>query len=64
MLTGAVGLITEPKQADEIIRSGKADMIFMAREQLRDPYFPLRAAFELGIEVKWPVQYERAKWHK
>ena len=64
MLTGAVGLITEPKQADEIIQSGQADMIFMAREQLRDPYFPLRAAFELGIEVKWPVQYERAKWHK
>ena len=64
MLTGAVGLITGSKQADDIIQSGKADMVFMAREQLRDPYFPLRAAFELGVEVKWPVQYERAKWHK
>ncbi|TSJ44558.1 NADPH dehydrogenase NamA [Mucilaginibacter corticis] len=63
ILTGAVGLITEPKQADEIIQSGQADMVFIAREFLRDPYFPLRAAHELGYEdVKWPVQYERGKW--
>ncbi|MGZ3872459.1 MAG: NADPH dehydrogenase NamA [Mucilaginibacter sp.] len=62
ILTGAVGLITESKQADEIIQQGQADLVIMAREMLRDPYFPLRAAFELGHEVKWPVQYERAKW--
>jgi 2,4-dienoyl-CoA reductase-like NADH-dependent reductase (Old Yellow Enzyme family) len=60
--TGAVGLITEAKQADEIIRTGQADLVIMARELLRDPHFPLRAAHELGHEVKWPVQYERAKW--
>ncbi len=64
ILTGAVGLITEPKQADEIISSGQADIVFLARELLRDPYFPLRAANELGAEIKWPVQYERGKWHK
>jgi len=63
ILTGAVGLITEAKQADEIIRNGQADFAIMAREFLRDPYFPLRAAHELGQEVKWPAQYERAKWH-
>ncbi len=63
ILTGAVGLITESKQADEIIQTGQADLVIMARELLRDPYFPLRAAHELGHEVKWPVQYERAKWH-
>jgi len=63
ILTGAVGLITEAAQADTIIREGQADLVFMAREQLRDPYFPLRAAHQLGHEVKWPVQYERAKWH-
>ena len=64
ILTGAVGMITEPLQADSIIRNGHADMIIIAREFLRDPYFPLRAAYELNHEVKWPVQYERAKWHK
>lgn len=58
--TGAVGLITDAKQADEIIQTGKADMVFLARQLLRDPYFPLRAAHELGYEIKWPVQYERA----
>ena len=62
MLSGAVGMITEPKQADDIIQNGQADMIFMAREFLRDPNFPLRAAHELNADVKWPVQYERAKW--
>ena len=41
----------------------QADLVIMARQLLRDPYFPLRAAHELGHEVKWPVQYERAKWH-
>jgi len=62
ILTGAVGLITEPLQADSIIQTGHADMVFFARELLRDPYFPLRAAHVLGHEVKWPKQYERAKW--
>lgn len=61
ILTGAVGMITEAKQADEIIQKGEADMVLLARELLRDPYFPLHAAKELGVEVKWPVQYERAK---
>jgi 2,4-dienoyl-CoA reductase-like NADH-dependent reductase (Old Yellow Enzyme family) len=63
ILTGAVGLITEPKQADDIIQTGQADMVFIARELLRDPYFSLRAAHELGHdEVQWPIQYERGKW--
>ena len=62
ILTGAVGLITTAYQADEIIQEGEADLIFLAREMLRDPHFPLRAAHELGHEVKWPVQYERAQW--
>jgi 2,4-dienoyl-CoA reductase-like NADH-dependent reductase (Old Yellow Enzyme family) len=63
ILTGAVGMITEPLQADSIIQTGDADMVFIARELLRDPYFPLRAAHQLGQEVKWPSQYERGKWH-
>ncbi len=62
ILTGAVGLITGSQQADDIIQTGQADLVIMARELLRDPYFPLRAAHQLGHEVKWPVQYERAKW--
>jgi 2,4-dienoyl-CoA reductase-like NADH-dependent reductase (Old Yellow Enzyme family) len=61
MPTGAVGMITEPHHADEIIRSGKADVVILARELLRDPYWPLRAARELGVSVKWPLQYERAR---
>ena len=64
ILTGAVGLITGAKQADDIIQTGQADLVIMARQFLRDPYFALRAAHELGYEVKWPVQYERGKWHK
>jgi 2,4-dienoyl-CoA reductase-like NADH-dependent reductase (Old Yellow Enzyme family) len=59
--TGAVGMITHAKQADEIVRSGKADLVLLAREELRDPYFPLHAATELGAEIAWPVQYLRAK---
>jgi 2,4-dienoyl-CoA reductase-like NADH-dependent reductase (Old Yellow Enzyme family) len=62
ILTGAVGLITTSYQANEIIQEGEADLVFLAREMLRDPHFPLRAAHELGHEVNWPVQYERAKW--
>jgi 2,4-dienoyl-CoA reductase-like NADH-dependent reductase (Old Yellow Enzyme family) len=61
VLTGAVGLITSAPQADEIIRSGKADVVLLAREELRDPYFPLHAAKELGVDVAWPAQYLRAK---
>ena len=63
ILTAAVGLITEAKQADEIIQTGQADMVMLARQVLREPYFPLRAAHELEHEVKWPDQYLRAKWH-
>jgi 2,4-dienoyl-CoA reductase-like NADH-dependent reductase (Old Yellow Enzyme family) len=59
--TGAVGLITEPQQADEIISSGAADAVLLARELLRDPYWPLHAARALGIDIRWPEQYERAK---
>ena len=59
--TGAVGMITEPHQANEIIASGKADAVIMARELLRDPYWPLHAAKTLGVEVGWPNQYLRAK---
>ena len=51
ILTGAVGLITEPAQADEIVASGQADLVFLARELLRDPYFPRRAAKALGAEL-------------
>lgn len=59
--TAAVGLITDPHQADEIIRSGEADLVLLAREMLRDPYWPLHAALALGAEAAWPPQYERAK---
>jgi len=59
--TGAVGLITGAKQADEIVCNGDADIVLLAREELRDPYFPLHAAKELGAEIAWPVQYLRAK---
>jgi 2,4-dienoyl-CoA reductase-like NADH-dependent reductase (Old Yellow Enzyme family) len=61
ILTGAVGMITEAAQADEILSSGRADLVLIARESLRNPYFPLTAAPILGDDVKWPVQYERAK---
>lgn len=59
--TGAVGIIVEAQQAEDILAKGEADMILMARELLRDPYFPLHAAQQLGDDVQWPVQYERAK---
>jgi 2,4-dienoyl-CoA reductase-like NADH-dependent reductase (Old Yellow Enzyme family) len=64
MLTGAVGLITEAQQAEEVLQNGEADLIFLARELLRDPYFPLHAAEILDAEVRWPEQYERAKPRK
>src|SRR5437588_1191482 len=59
--TAAVGLITDARQADEIIRSGSADAVLLARELLRDPYWPLHAAHILGVDVPWPDQYQRAK---
>ena len=59
--TGAVGLITDALQADAIIRSGQADMVLLARELLRDPYWPLHAATALGVDGPWPAQYLRAK---
>jgi 2,4-dienoyl-CoA reductase-like NADH-dependent reductase (Old Yellow Enzyme family) len=58
--TGAVGLITSAQQADDIIRQEQADVVLLAREMLRDPYFPLHAAKELGVKLPWPVQYFRA----
>jgi 2,4-dienoyl-CoA reductase-like NADH-dependent reductase (Old Yellow Enzyme family) len=60
ILTGTVGLITSPVQADHIIRTAQADCVVIARELLRDPYWPLRAARELGHQVPWPPQYLRA----
>jgi 2,4-dienoyl-CoA reductase-like NADH-dependent reductase (Old Yellow Enzyme family) len=59
--TGAVGLITNAEQADTIVRSGQADLVFLARELLRDPHFPLRAGRELRQEADWAPQYARAK---
>ncbi|MEZ0542365.1 NADH:flavin oxidoreductase/NADH oxidase [Fibrella arboris] len=61
LLTGAVGLITDVAQAENILASGQADLILLAREFLRNPYFPLHAAARLGADQPWPVQYERAK---
>jgi len=61
IITGAVGMITEPQQAEEILSQGKADAVLLAREFLRDPYWPRHAAQLLGVEMDWPPQYERAK---
>ena len=61
ILTSAVGLITKAEEAEAIIAQGKADMAFIAREFLRDPYFPLHAARKLGGEISWPNQYKRAE---
>ena len=58
--TGAVGLITEPGQAERILTEGSADLVLLARQLLREPRWPLRAAQELGAEVPWPAQYSRA----
>jgi 2,4-dienoyl-CoA reductase-like NADH-dependent reductase (Old Yellow Enzyme family) len=60
-MTTAVGLITEPEQADHIIQTGEADAVFMAREFLRNPRFPLLAAQKLGVKIKWPLPIERGK---
>jgi 2,4-dienoyl-CoA reductase-like NADH-dependent reductase (Old Yellow Enzyme family) len=61
VLTGAVGFITASSQAESILQEEKADLVFLARELLRNPYFPLIAAKELGEDVTWPVQYLRSK---
>lgn len=61
MLTAAVGLIAEAKLAEAIVLGGKADLVFLGREILRNPYFPLKAAKVLGEEVEWPAQYLRAR---
>lgn len=61
MLTSSVGLITEAQQAEEILTNGAADLIMIGRESLREPYFPLKAAFTLKDETSWPVQYVRAR---
>lgn len=59
--TGAVGLITSPEQAEEIISSGSADAVLLARELLRDPHWPLHAADRLRADSPWPIQYARAR---
>ena len=61
ILTGAVGMITTAEEAEAIIVKGEADLVLIARESLRDPYFPLRAASQLQQDINWPVQYMRAK---
>jgi 2,4-dienoyl-CoA reductase-like NADH-dependent reductase (Old Yellow Enzyme family) len=60
IMTGAVGMITDPIQAEHIVGTGQADAVIIAREFLRDPYWPLRAARELAQPISWPVQYLRA----
>jgi len=64
ILTGAVGVIVGAQQAEDILQNGQADIIVMAREMLRDPYFSLRAAMELDADIVWPKQYERAQRKK
>jgi 2,4-dienoyl-CoA reductase-like NADH-dependent reductase (Old Yellow Enzyme family) len=59
--TAAVGLVTSPEQAEQIVATGAADAVLLAREMLRNPYWPLTAARRLGADVPWPKQYERAK---
>jgi 2,4-dienoyl-CoA reductase-like NADH-dependent reductase (Old Yellow Enzyme family) len=60
VMTGAVGLIRDAAQAEAVVAGGKADLVLLAREMLRDPYWPLHAARTLGVEVRWPDQYLRA----
>jgi 2,4-dienoyl-CoA reductase-like NADH-dependent reductase (Old Yellow Enzyme family) len=61
IMTGTVGMITAPEQAEAILQEDQADLVFLARELLRDPYWPLHAAHALGVDGAWPVQYLRAK---
>ncbi len=59
--TAAVGLITKPELADEIVRNGRADLVALGRELLRHPHWPLDAARTLGHEISWPRQYRRSR---
>jgi 2,4-dienoyl-CoA reductase-like NADH-dependent reductase (Old Yellow Enzyme family) len=61
MMTSTVGMITDPVQAEHILVTGQADVVSIARELLRDPYWPLHAARTLGVDLPWPPQYQRAK---
>ncbi len=61
IMTAAVGMITSVDQAEAVLRNGQADLVLLAREFLRNPYFPLQASYKLGEDMDWPVQYERAK---
>jgi 2,4-dienoyl-CoA reductase-like NADH-dependent reductase (Old Yellow Enzyme family) len=61
--TAAVGLITDPVQANTVVEQGQADLVFLAREFLRDAYWPLHAAASLGEVASWPQQYLRAAPH-
>jgi len=61
--TAAVGLITDPTQANGIVEQGHADLVFLAREFLRDAYWPVHAAASLGDSASWPTQYLRAAPH-
>ncbi len=60
--TAAVGLISQPRQAEEVLASGAADLVTLGRALLRDPQWPLRAAHELGVDVPWPPQLARGHW--
>ncbi len=60
VLTGALGMITDAAQAEQILTEGKADLVILARQLLRDPYWPRRALAELGADPQWPAQYIRA----
>ena len=62
ILTGAVGMIISPEQAQHVIATGQADLVLLAREFLREPYWPLHAAHVLKQNIEWPKQYERARW--
>jgi 2,4-dienoyl-CoA reductase-like NADH-dependent reductase (Old Yellow Enzyme family) len=62
ILTAAVGMITQPSQAEQIVAKNEADFVLLAREFLRDPHWPLRAAKELGVSVDYAFQYERGKF--
>jgi 2,4-dienoyl-CoA reductase-like NADH-dependent reductase (Old Yellow Enzyme family) len=61
IMTGAVGMITEAQQAEDILAKEQADIILIARASLRDPQFALHAAHALGEDIDWPMQYKRAK---
>jgi 2,4-dienoyl-CoA reductase-like NADH-dependent reductase (Old Yellow Enzyme family) len=61
VMTGTVGMITDPIQAEHILQTGQADLVLVGREFLRDPYFPLHAAARLGQDISWPDPYHKAK---